>query len=241
VTIRRACENITAVRRSRWRYWTGSLLALVSVGASSSWAAATPSGNAGPRFTVAPKAVIPATKYYDGINHAFLGTGAMVTLKVGPNKVLRPFFPIRVQECDAHPTSQNDCDQSTTLTYDALTKRRVEAAANGSVTVHFLLWAPLPDRWDPYSVITVGSKFPTTIWVGDDPSNWETSGFVSPSIKILGRSATPVRHKVVDSVTKEGLSGDGAWLIASISVIGAAVLGGGALAVRRLQAKGAHP
>ena len=125
MTIRRACENITAVRRSRWRYWTGSLLALVSVGASSSWAAATPSGTAGPRFTVAPKAVIPATKYYDGINHAFLGTGAMVTLRVGPNKILRPWFPVRVQECEPHPTAANDCDPTTTLTYDPVTRKPV--------------------------------------------------------------------------------------------------------------------
>lgn len=232
----------TAARRCRWRYWTGFLLAVASVVSSSSWAVALPGATPGPTISVAPKAVFPATKYYNGIDHTFLGTGAIVTVKVGPNKVLRPFFPIRVQECDARPTSQNDCDQSTTLAYDALTKRRVEAAANGSVTVHFLLWAPLPDRWDPYSVITVGPKFRTTIWVGDDPSNWAVSGFVSPQVQILGRRPAPASHKVVASVTsKDGSSGVGAWLILVICMAGLVVLTGGALVLRRLQVKGARP
>jgi hypothetical protein len=233
--------NKTAVKGSRWRYWPGPLLAIVLMGVSSSWAAASPSRTAGPTVSVAPKTVVHSTKYYDEVNHAFLGTGAMVTVKVGPNKVLRPFFPIRVQECDAHPTSQNDCDQSTTLTYDALTKRVVEAAANGSATVHFLLWAPLPDRWDPYSVITVGPQYQTTIWVGDDPSNWAVTGFVSPPVQISDRRAVPVRHKAAASVTsKGGSSRDGAWLIAVICVVALAALAGGTLTVRRLQAKGAR-
>ena len=90
------------------------------------------------------------------------------TVRVGPNKVLRPGWPVEVQECQPDPVSLNDCDMLTTLGYDQLTKRRVEAKPNGSVTIHFLVWAPLPNRWDTGSVIKVGPGHPTALWIGQE-------------------------------------------------------------------------
>lgn len=175
--------------RQRGRTFRESALACVvatSIVCASTWSSGGTADAAGaPDVTVSPAAIAPADQYYQ-TTRAFAGTGAVVTVTVAPNKVLRPGFPVEVQECDADPSSLNDCDVLTTLPYDQLTKRRVLAAANGSVVTHFLLWSPLPDKWDPVSVITVGPGHPATLWVGDDPSQWATTGVVSAPVSISG-------------------------------------------------------
>lgn len=143
-----------------------------------------------PQVSVSPSSVAPKDQYYS-TTHGFAGTGAVVTVKVGPNKVLRPGWAVEVQECKPAPASLGDCDMLTTLGFDQLTKRRVLAKTDGSVTVHFLVWAPLPNKWDPGSVIRVGPGHPVALWIGDDPSHWATSGLVSAPV-IVG---TPGRHQ----------------------------------------------
>jgi hypothetical protein len=101
-------------------------------------------------------------------------------------------------ECDPYPSSQSDCDMETTLPFDELTKKRDVAAANGSVTFHFLVWAPLPNKWDPIPVVKVGLGQATALWIGDDPSNWASTGLVSAPVQI--------RNKAVQS-GKSGKSG----------------------------------
>ena len=158
---------------------------------ASSWPLSTvAAASAVPKVSVSPRSVSPRDEYY-ATTHGLAGTGAVVTVTVGPNKVLRPGFPVEVQECNAAPTSISNCDVLTTLEYDQLTKRRVLAAANGSVKIHFLLWAPLPDKWDPGSVIDVSRGHATALWIGDDPSEWASTGFVTPTVQVLGAPAKP--------------------------------------------------
>ncbi len=145
------------------------------------------------QVTVSPQAISP-TDQYAQTTGALLGTGAVVTVKVGPNNILRPGWPVEVQECDAEPNSSNDCDMITTLPVDQLSKERVPAAANGSVTFHFLVWAPLPDGWDPYSVIRVDATHPTALWIGDDPSQWATTGLVSAPVLVNSKDPGGASH-----------------------------------------------
>ena len=167
----------------------------------------------------------PTDQYYQTTG-AVAGTGAVVTVKVAANKVLRPHWPVEVLECDAAPASSNDCDLLTILTYDQLTKRRVEAAANGSVTIHFLLWSPLPDKWDPASVITVGHSHPTALWIGDDPSEWATTGLVSSPVVVGGQvkkagTGSPRRVVASDPLRPESAGGSD---LTAIFVVGVAAL-----------------
>jgi hypothetical protein len=175
---------------------TKSMVAACLVATSLAWVScvplSSPAAAAGSALavTVSPQSVSPVDQYYQTTG-ALQGTGAVVTLRVGPNNVLRPNFPVEVQECDAGPVSLDDCDMLTTLTYDQLTGKRVYAAANGSVSsFHFVVWSPLPAKWDPASVITVGPGHPTSLWIGDDPSQWATTGIVSAPVQI-GRTVKP--------------------------------------------------
>ena len=99
--------------------------------------------------TVSPSSVVPTAQYFS-TTHKLAGTGAVVTIRVGPNKVLIPSFPVEVMECDPYPSSQSDCDMETTLPFDELTKKRDVAAANGSVTFHFLVWPLCPTSGIPF-------------------------------------------------------------------------------------------
>ncbi len=162
---------------------TGASLALAS-----SWPLVADAQSPRPQVTVSPSSVVPTAQYF-ATTHKLAGSGVVVTVKVGPNKVLIPAFPVEVMECDPNPSSQSDCDMETTLPYDQITKRRDVAAANGSVTFHFLLWAPLPNAWDAGSVIKVGPGHPTALWIGDDPSNWAGSGLVSAPVRIVNKVA----------------------------------------------------
>jgi hypothetical protein len=239
-------EMTRASIRNSWgwhKHKVASAIAATLVAASFTWATASPSDAAGPgnKVTVNPRAVLPTNQYYQQ-SHKVQGTGAFVTLRIGPNKTLRPWFPIRVQECAPNPTSSIDCDQSTTLTYDPVTRKPVRAAANGSVTVHFLLWSPLPNTWDPSSVIDVGPGHPAAIWVGDDPSNW-VSGFVTRPIQILSRgtSHAPRRQVVAAAVASSGGSPAASnWTIVAIGLVCLAGAAGGAIAFGRVRAKGAR-
>jgi hypothetical protein len=162
----------------------------------------------GAEVTVSPQAVSPTDQYYT-TTHALEGTGAVVTVKVGPNKVLRPNFPVEVQECDVDPSSADDCDMLTTLDYDQLTKQPVLAKANGSVTVHFLLWSPLPNKWDPASVIKVGPGDPAALWIGDDPSNWAGTGVVSAPVPIKLKEGRPRPRPSSRAATGAANTGNG--------------------------------
>ncbi|HUB70656.1 MAG TPA: hypothetical protein VL984_09550 [Acidimicrobiales bacterium] len=193
----------------------------------------------GSLVTVSPSVVTPTPQYAQGTT-TLLGSGAVVTVTVGPNKVLRPGWPIEVMECDAHPTSENDCDALTTLPYDQVTKDRVPASSDGSVTTHFLLWAPLPDRWDAGSVIEVGPGEPTALWVGDDPSNWSTTGLVTSPVTVASGTAqsadgagpaTRGGHQGVRG--KSGGSSPTALIIVVVAAVLLAVLLAGALTSRR--------
>ena len=190
-----------------------------------------------PQVTVTPSSVVPTAQHF-ATTHKFAGTGAVVTIRVGPNKVLIPAFPVEVMECDPYPSSQSDCDMITTLPYDQLTKRRDLAAANGSVTFHFLLWAPLPNSWDAGSLIKVGPGNPTALWIGDDPSRWASTGVVSAPVQITNkvskagksRKGTRALHATMALADKSGSSSHGtgiptvAWLAVCAVVIG--VIGG---------------
>jgi hypothetical protein len=187
---------------SRWRsimalarYAILTSLVAVSVAGVGSWLlSGTASASTSPDVTVSPQVVFPTARNY-ATTHHFQGTGAMVTVNVGPNTLFTPGFAVEAMECDADPASEDDCDVLTTLPYDDVTGKPVIPAANGSVTFHFLVWSPLPAAWDPASVITVGPGHPTAIWIGDDPSNWATTGLVSTPVTI---SARPVRPGKVD-------------------------------------------
>ena len=143
-----------------------------------------------PEVVLSPP-TLPLTNQYLTTSHDLAGQAAVVTVTVGPNKVLLPGYPVEVQECDANPVSSGDCDALTTLTFDQLTKKPVSANSNGSVTVHFLVWSPLPNKWDPYSVIKVGPGHPVALWIGDDPSHWATMGLVSPPLVVTKTALEP--------------------------------------------------
>lgn len=160
----------------------GASMALVTGGVGIASAGGTP------RVTVSPSLVTPTNQYY-AKTHALEGTAAVVKVTVGPNKVLKPGWPVEVMECQPHPTSESNCDVITVLPFDQLTKKRVPAAKNGSVTTHFLLWSPLPNRWDYASVLKVGPGRQVALWVGDDPSNWATTGLVSAPLLISAAGA----------------------------------------------------
>lgn len=200
--------------------------AAASIVGAASWplcgSAAAAAGDA--TVSVSPGHIVLKNQYYQ-TTHALAGTGAVVTVRVGPNKVLRPGWPVEVQECEPDPVSLNDCDMMTTLGYDQLTKRRVEAKANGSVIIHFLVWAPLPNRWDAGSVIKVGPGHPTALWIGDDPSRWATTGLVSAPVSINNVTAPPKRSAHHKAATKaaSGSSGDG--LLRTLVVVGVVALG----------------
>src|SRR5579863_3300601 len=134
-----------------------------AIAASLAWAIISPVPNA-VASTVAKVTVTPSSVHardqYAQVTHRLIGTGAVVTVKVGPNSVLKPYWPVEVMECDAYPSSEDDCDLLTTLAHDQVTKLQVEAAGNGRVTIRFLLWAPLPQLWDPASVLKVGPGHP---------------------------------------------------------------------------------
>jgi hypothetical protein len=166
---------------------TLACLAGASFALASSWPLVADAQATRPEVTVSPPSVVPSAQYF-ATTHKFAGTGAVVTVRVGPNKVLIPAFPVEVMECDPYPSSQSDCDMITTLPYDQLTKRRDLAGANGSVTFHFLLWAPLPNGWDAGSVLKVGRGNPTALWIGDDPSHWASSGLVSAPVQITNKA-----------------------------------------------------
>ncbi len=188
----------------------------------------------GAKVTVSPQAVSPTAQYYQ-TTHALAGMGAVVTVKVGPNKVLRPNFPVEVQECDSAPSSADDCDMLTTLDYDPLTKFPVLAAANGSVTVHFLLWAALPNKWDPASVIKVGQGHPAALWIGDDPSSWASTGFVSAPVVIKAKGGQPGRHSSTRAAGNPGNSTNGSspGTIVVITFAALVVVAGFALTIGR--------
>ena len=203
------------------------LFALLALGGTFllSFSPAGASGEGSP-VAISPSVVTPTPQYAQGTT-TLLGSGAVVTVTVGPNKVLRPGWPVEVMECDAHPTSENDCDALTTLPYDQVTKDRVAAGSDGSVTTHFLLWAPLPDRWDAGSVIEVGPGDPTALWVGDDPSNWSTTGFVTNPVTVA--SGTAQAADGAAPATRAGHQGDpgkrsGSSPTVLIIVVAAAVL-----------------
>jgi hypothetical protein len=172
---------------------------------SSAWPLHATAAARAPAVTVTPSSVTPTKRYYptDG---AYAGMGAIVTVKVGANKVLTPAFPVEVQECNPNPVSLDDCDMSTTLPFDQLSKRRVLAAANGSVTFHFLLWAPLPDKWDPASTLTVGPGHPLALWIGDDPSHWATTGIISPLVHVKD-AASHVKSAVARAESAAAVAG----------------------------------
>jgi len=172
--------------KSHARGWVLALALLFAVTIPVDPAAA--AGGYNPTVEVSPSVVVPTPQDAQGTK-VLLGTGAIVTVTVGPNKVLRPGWPVEVMECDAHPTGPQDCDFLTTLTVDWLTKQRVAAKVNGSVTVHFLLWAPLPDKWDKENVIDVSAGQPSALWVGDDPSNWASTGVISAPVAIRTKAA----------------------------------------------------
>ena len=170
------------------------------------WAGATP------EVSVSPQAIHPTAQDYS-TTHAYAGTGAVVTIKVAPNKVFIPNYPVEVEECDPRPATGNDCDEQTVLTYDQVTKKPVQAAQNGSVTIHFLIWSPLPDAWDPYSVIHVGPGHPTALWIGDDPSRWATTGIVSAPVQV---TAGP--KKATDPSSGTGLGTVVVIVLAAVAV-----------------------
>ena len=202
----------------------GCTAAASMIGAAS-WPLCGPAVAAGvPKVSVSPGHIVLKNQYYQ-TTHALAGTGAVVTVRVGPNKVLRPGWPVEVQECQPDPVSLNDCDMLTTLGYDQLTKRRVEAKPNGSVTIHFLVWAPLPNRWDTGSVIKVGPGHPTELWIGDDPSHWATSGLVSAPV-LIGNVPAPVKKPAHHKAATQGASGSsGDGLLGTLVVVGVAALG----------------
>jgi hypothetical protein len=171
-----------------------------AIAASLVWASISPLPNAVAgtvaKVTVTPSSV-HATDQYAQVTHKLIGTGAVVTVKVGPNRVLKPYWPVEVMECDAYPSSEDDCDLLTTLAHDQLTKLQVGAAGNGSVTIRFLLWAPLPQLWDPASVLKVGPGHPVALWVGDDPANWASTGVVSAPVLIKAAKGKPPTHRSV--------------------------------------------
>jgi hypothetical protein len=212
---------------------TGASLAL-----GSSWPLVAEAQSARPQVTVSPSSVVPTAQYF-ATTQKLAGSGVIVTVKVGPNKVLIPAFPVEVMECDPNPSSQSDCDMETTLPYDQLTKRRDVPAANGSVTFHFLLWAPLPNTWDPGSVIKVGPGHPTALWIGDDPSNWAGSGLVSAPVQVVNKAAKPGKgplkpgngardaSTVLSNKNDSSSHGLSAMTVALVAVVGVVVLAAG--------------
>jgi hypothetical protein len=210
---------------------------LVWVGA---WPLSTAAASTDAHVTVSPLSVT-LTDQYAQVTHKLIGTGAVVTVKVGPNHVLKPYWPVEVQECDPYPSSLSDCDMLTTLAYDQLTKLRVDAAGNGSVTIHFVVWAPLPQLWDPASVINVGPGHPVALWIGDDPSNWATTGVVSAPILINVIAGKRGTHRSVEGAVAAPISGSTVrtshgtrvGAVIRISVLLFAVLAGAAVVVDR--------
>jgi hypothetical protein len=214
-----------------------------AIAATLVWASISPLPNAVAgtvaKVTVTPSSV-HAKDHYAQVTHKLIGTGAVVTVKVGPNSVLKPYWPVEVMECDAHPSSEDDCDLLTTLAHDQLTKLQVEANGNGSVTIRFLLWAPLPQLWDPASVLKVGPGHPVALWVGDDPSNWASTGVVSAPVRIMAANGKPATHSSVKgaiapvtahrAVTSHGTS---AGEIIALGAIIFVVLAGTAVTVQR--------
>ncbi len=207
-----------------------------SLALASSWPVAANAQSTRPTVMVSPRIVVPTSQYF-ATTHKFAGTGAVVTVRVGPNKVLIPAFPVEVMECDPYPSSQDDCDMITTLPYDQLTERRDLAAANGSVTFHFLLWAPLPNAWDAGSVIKVGPGNPTALWIGDDPSHWASSGLVSAPVQIAnkavksGKSKKPgngasARHTTAALANKSGGPSHGSSAVTVVLVAALVVIAG---------------
>jgi hypothetical protein len=174
--------------RMTWLKVLACMMPATVFGAASGPLCITAAASTVPQVIVSPTVVHPTDQYY-ATTGAFEGTGAMVTVTVGPNDVLRPGWPVEVQECDADPNASSDCDMGTTLPFDEVTKERAPAAANGSVTFHFLVWSPLPDKWDPYSGIRVGPGYPTSLWIGDDPSEWATTGIVTAPLTIATKAA----------------------------------------------------
>jgi hypothetical protein len=133
----------------------------------------------------------------------------------------------------------------TTLNYDALTKRRVVASANGSVVIHFMVWSPLPDRWDPGSILTVGPGHPTALWVGDDPSNWATTGLVTAPVMVMGKGrkvvAAPPTPRLGASVREASRSQGTSVAVVTALCLGCLLIGAGtavAFARRRRPAIG---
>jgi hypothetical protein len=233
-TTRFCLARLLALARlsARGRLW----LPAGAVMATLAWIPLSPAtAGATPEISVSPHTISPTDQYLP-TTHALAGQGAVVTVKVGPNKVLIPGYPVEVQECNAHPITGNDCDMLTTLTYDQLTKKPVSAKANGSVTVHFLVWSPLPNKWDPASVINVGPGHPTALWIGDDPSAWATTGFVTPALVVGQHKASSGLAASAKQGTEDGASSSGWSRIGGLVLVVLAVCGLGAgftMVVRR--------
>jgi hypothetical protein len=227
---------------TKLRVFVAMLAAIVA--SVSIWPADAASASTAAKVTVSPSTVV-ATNQYAQKTHKLIGTGAVVTVKVGPNHVLKPYWPVEVQECDPYPTSLSDCDMLTTLAYDELTKLRVEAAGNGSVTIHFLIWTPLPQTWDPASVVSIGPGHPVALWIGDDPSNWATTGVVSAPVAIKTATSKHVTHHAPKAGGTSGAAtgstrshGLGVGGIVAVVVVVLAVLSGGAVSFDRRRKRG---
>jgi hypothetical protein len=146
---------------------------------------------------------------------AYEGDAGVLTVTIAANSTFIAGEPLKFEECNNDPTSQNSCDGLTLQQFNVGGSTQVVPSANGSVTFTMDLWE-LPTGWtpdtydssdlatynqpgfDPSSTVTcedattngnqntdAGTAVPCSIWVGNDPSNWTSNSFVVDSIQPL--------------------------------------------------------
>ena len=166
---------------------------------------------AGPAFgqqtsgiNVTPTTVQGAAIFNSG---QYSGDAGVITVTVAANTVLKAGQPLRFEECNLNPSSQNDCDGLTIQTSSVGQTTAVVPNADGSVSFTMYLWilptgdpSTTPDAGDPTnnnpsgfdsnSTVTCDASDPCTIWVGDDTAHWTSNSYIFNTLTPLPGPAT---------------------------------------------------
>jgi hypothetical protein len=113
---------------------------------------------------VTPTTVQTSAVFSQSGAKAYEGDAGVVTITIPANTTFKAGQPLKWEECNLDPTSQNNCDGLTIQTFDPGTSGSVIPNADGSVTIEMDLWI-LPTGNDQ-----------TTPDV-DDPANTNPNGF----------------------------------------------------------------
>jgi hypothetical protein len=171
----------------------GAAAATVAIAALSLAGPASAQGSTG--VTVTPTTVQTSAVFSAAGAKAYEGDAGVLTVTVAANTVFEAGQPIEFEECNLDPTSQGACDGLTLQTTNVGGKTAVTPASNGSVTFTMDLWilptgnsATTPDVTDPNnnnpsgfdngSTVVCDANDPCSIWIGDDPSNWNSNSYV---------------------------------------------------------------